>query len=253
MINFIRTIRSIDGDVIPLKNKVSLSNPIEEWLNQLVAEIKFTLIDLIIDCSKHDRFTVDHVRQYPVQVLCTAKAITFTRQTEKAIKSMGMSKHLMNIRDEIAHYTSAEYRNSDDLTQIKIRSILLDVVHHANIVEYLIAESVTMVSDWCWLQQLKFYLNAQQLVTITMVYAEFEYSYEYLGNPNKLVNTELTHNCYLTLTQAMHLGLGGNPFGPAGTGKTECVKSLGAMMGRLVLVFNCNEVCTPDIDIFYCI
>ena len=29
--------------------------------------------------------------------------------------------------------------------------------------------------------------------------------------------------------------------GKAGTGKTECVKSLGAMMGRMVLVFNCNE------------
>lgn len=40
----------------------------------------------------------------------------------------------------------------------------------------------------------------------------------------------------------MHLGCGGNPFGPAGTGKTECVKALGAMLGRLVFVFNCDEV-----------
>jgi hypothetical protein len=75
-----------------------------------------------------------------------------------------------------------------------------------------------------------------------MVNAEFEYSYEFLGNYNKLVYTTLTHDCYLTLTQGMYLGLGANPFGPAGTGKTECVKSLGAMLGRMVLVFNCNEV-----------
>ncbi|XP_067623201.1 cytoplasmic dynein 2 heavy chain 1-like [Eurosta solidaginis] len=39
----------------------------------------------------------------------------------------------------------------------------------------------------------------------------------------------------------MQMGLGGNPFGPAGTGKTECVKALGSMLGRLVLVFNCDE------------
>ena len=40
----------------------------------------------------------------------------------------------------------------------------------------------------------------------------------------------------------MLLGLGGNPYGPAGTGKTESVKALGNYFGRQVLVFNCDEV-----------
>ena len=39
----------------------------------------------------------------------------------------------------------------------------------------------------------------------------------------------------------MHMGLGGNPYGPAGTGKTESVKALGGLFGRQVLVFNCDE------------
>lgn len=37
------------------------------------------------------------------------------------------------------------------------------------------------------------------------------------------------------------MGLGGNPYGPAGTGKTESVKALGNLFGRQVLVFNCDE------------
>jgi len=41
--------------------------------------------------------------------------------------------------------------------------------------------------------------------------------------------------------QAMKLGLGGSPTGPAGTGKTESVKALASVLGRLVLVFNCDE------------
>jgi dynein heavy chain 2 len=35
--------------------------------------------------------------------------------------------------------------------------------------------------------------------------------------------------------------IGGNPYGPAGTGKTESVKALASCFGRQVLVFNCDE------------
>ena len=51
----------------------------------------------------------------------------------------------------------------------------------------------------------------------------------------------MTDKCYLTLTQAMQLGYGGNPYGPAGTGKTESVKALAQAFGRQCLVFNCDE------------
>ena len=87
--------------------------------------------------------------------------------------------------------------------------------------------------------------------TIRMCDAHFQYTYEYQGNAPKLVHTPLTDKCYLTLTQGMHMGLGGNPYGPAGTGKTESVKALGGLFGRQVLVFNCDEVTEhPFVDGF---
>ena len=47
--------------------------------------------------------------------------------------------------------------------------------------------------------------------------------------------------CARLCMQGMALGYGGNPYGPAGTGKTESVKALGQALARQVLVFNCDE------------
>ena len=45
----------------------------------------------------------------------------------------------------------------------------------------------------------------------------------------------------MTLSQAVLNKQGGAPFGPAGTGKTETIKSLAAMLGRPCIVFNCDS------------
>lgn len=93
---------------------------------------------------------------------------------------------------------------------------------------------------------MRYYFNVKEMdplkcCVIRMANAEFYYGFEYLGIQEKLVQTPLTDRCYLTMTQALNSRLGGSPFGPAGTGKTESVKALGHHLGRFVLVFNCDE------------
>ena len=71
--------------------------------------------------------------------------------------------------------------------------------------------------------------------------ASFQYSFEYLGNPGRLVITPLTDRIYITATQSSHLNLGCAP-AAAGTGKTGT--GLSAALGKAVYVFNCG----PEMD-----
>ena len=99
-----------------------------------------------------------------------------------------------------------------------MKALILDTIHHISIVEELIESKVRSIDDWLWKKQLRFYMDKEtKKATIQMVDADFEYTYEYQGNAPKLVHTPLTDKCYLTLTQGMRVGLGGNPYGPAGS------------------------------------
>ncbi|KAB7503496.1 Dynein heavy chain 11, axonemal [Armadillidium nasatum] len=97
---------------------------------------------------------------------------------------------------------------------------------------YMEWKKVVNPKSFDWLCHMRFYFDPKQSdplkqLSIHMANAKFNYGFEYLGVQDKLVQTPLTDRCYLTMTQALEARLGGSPFGPAGTGKTESVKALG--------------------------
>lgn len=169
--------------------------------------------------------------------------VNFTADCEKAIETGKLEKFRSKLATKLASYTSRLGSLTDYLQTLKLKALVLDIIHNIGVVETLLEQNVSTLSDWHWQKQLRFYeIKRDRSVRVQMLDAVFDYSYEYQGNAPKLVHTALTDKCFMTLTQGMKLGMGGNPYGPAGTGKTESVKALGSALGRQVLVFNCDEV-----------
>ncbi|KAH8059565.1 dynein light chain binding protein [Aureococcus anophagefferens] len=113
------------------------------------------------------------------------------------------------------------------VAQLKVKALVMDLVHNMDVLDQLDRARCRDAHDWAWHKQLRYYVGAAGGAEVRMSDGSFRYTYEYQGNAGKLVHTPLTDKCYLTLTQGMHMGFGGNPYGPAGTGKTESVKALG--------------------------
>ncbi|KPA81036.1 putative dynein heavy chain [Leptomonas pyrrhocoris] len=236
---------SADHEEVALRTPVSItSNDVEDWLLALDASMQETLHTLLVSCvGQTDATTQDSVSRYPSQVLQVAQGIHFSRKVEEAITTQSLKKVLAELRQRLDALTAmtAELGAVDVL---KAKALILDTIHNIEVVELLITRNVRHVEEWWWKKQLRYRMGdgkAKHRCTVHMADTTFDYTYEYQGNAAKLVHTPLTDKCYLVLTKGMDLGYGGNPYGPAGTGKTESVKALGSAMGRQVLVFNCDE------------
>lgn len=233
--------KSINGETVQLKQPVKISDRIEEWLQDFTSEMKSTLEKLLQECLKDS-----DIIKFPTETICLAEYILFTSRVEGILKSKGDFIHLRTeLNDQLEKLTnfdsfSIKDKTEKEVMELRVKSLILDVIHFLDVVDNLQKANTKSVEEWSWQKQLRFYMSNGKCI-IQMHDTEFEYSYEYQGIPPRLVHTNLTDKCYLTLTQAMGAGFGGNPFGPAGTGKTESVKALGVLFGRQVLVFNCDE------------
>ena len=233
-----------NGEKVKLINKIAIGDELEKWLRELTAEMNKTLGNLFsqtVQSYVKKACDFGYLDIYPCQLCILIEMVKFFYYTEKSIKSGNLQQVNDNCKNLIQNLTVIQAQSgTDNIKLFKIKNLMLDLIHNREVSDKLITANVKENADWMWFSQLKYFIKNNELA-IAMCDGTFVYTFEYQGSGQKLVHTPLTDKCYLTLTQSLRLGYGGNPYGPAGTGKTESVKALGQAFGRQVLVFNCDE------------
>ncbi|XP_072172912.1 cytoplasmic dynein 1 heavy chain 1-like [Diadema setosum] len=258
---------SREGEEVVFKTPVSIKEhpKINEWLTLVENEMRVTLAKslatAVASVSQFKEGDIEPekyfnwVDQYQAQLLVLSAQISWSESTDKALSTVEKSGGgdmkpveavLENVLKTLQVLADSVLQEQPPVRRKKLEHMITELVHQRDVTRELVRCKVKSPSDFKWLSQMRFYFDPKhsdvlQMLSIQMANARFNYGFEYLGVQDKLVQTPLTDRCYLTMTQALEGRLGGSPFGPAGTGKTESVKALGHQLGRFVLVFNCDE------------
>ncbi|XP_065175263.1 cytoplasmic dynein 1 heavy chain 1-like [Sycon ciliatum] len=253
---------SREGEEVVFETPVSIEQhpKINEWLTLVEREMRVTLATHLAHAVEGiAKFTSEQLDAaefmkwadcYEAQLVVLAAQIAWASGVEASLKGSspgeGLKANLAITTGTLSVLADSVLHEQPPLRRKKLEHLITELVHQRDVTRLLINNGVDSPRNFEWLQQMRFYFdpaktNVLEQLSIHMANAKFNYGFEYLGVTDKLVQTPLTDRCYLTMTQALEERLGGSPFGPAGTGKTESVKALGNQLGRFVLVFNCDE------------
>ena len=243
-----------DGEVVDFYEPFVIGGAVENWLNELTKWQQTTLAHILeqaIDAAVYwDVEKPRHVwlNDYPAQVVLVGTQIYWTEECQAALDELeagqedAVKRYLQVCNDRLSSLIDLVLGQLPRALRTKIISLITMDVHGRDTVQKLITQRADGPMSFIWQQQLRFYWAAETRdVNIRITDFKSTYSYEWVGNSGRLVITPLTDRCYITLTMALRLMLGGAPAGPAGTGKTETTKDLARALALPCYVFNCSD------------
>jgi dynein heavy chain len=173
---------------------------------------------------------------YSVQVQVMAFRVLWTLQCEAALAAAAKERHavtalgahvgrqLSELVEFLALVKAGARRAGASSRSLSVRRKLLALeslitlqLSHSDATQGLIAAAVRSPAAFDFQKHLRSYLRDGELrLQITDIVSR--YSNEFVGHRPLLVVTQLTLRCMVTLVQALVMGFGGAPLGPAGTG-----------------------------------
>ncbi|KAL7443397.1 hypothetical protein ACHAXH_005661 [Discostella pseudostelligera] len=243
-----------DGEKVLLHEHFTMEGEVEAYLNRLADSMRKSLKLILSDAiEKAVNWDVDTPRHdwlfnYPAQLCIAGTQIYWTDETQLSLEEYeggqedAVKRNLQVCNNRLSALIQLVLGELSVADRTKIISIITMDVHSRDVVDRLISQKTEGPNAFAWQQQLRFEWEQPTLgVNVKICDFSCKYFYEWVGNTGRLVITPLTDRCYITLTMALKLYLGGAPAGPAGTGKTETTKDLARAIAIPCYVFNCSD------------
>jgi len=242
----IMSMKSGEGEIVPLTDPLAVKGNVENWLSDFENLMKKTIKDQIRTGTGTylEQKRTDWVREWPAQIVLAVTQHYWSIEVEQALADAGLeglTAYFQKMLDQLNDLVEMVRGSMPRLLSLTLGALIVIEVHARDVVQKMVDTEVSNPNDFQWISQLRYYWEHEDEFNVKQIQATFKYGCEYLGNTTRLVITPLTDRCYITLTGAMHLRLGGAPQGPAGTGKTESVKDLGKAIAKQTVVFNCQD------------
>uniref|UniRef100_H2YVQ0 AAA+ ATPase domain-containing protein n=1 Tax=Ciona savignyi TaxID=51511 RepID=H2YVQ0_CIOSA len=246
--NTVHAMISAEGETVAMPKNVRARGSVENWLSSvegaMIDTVRKHLRMALLTWTHDPNALVEWMLKYPGQVVLTVAQIMFNKEVTKALSTETPEAELQRTHQDfinILNVLSGIVKMFPGTMQL-LTTLIIIYVHIRDIIADLIKLKVTSPQDFQWTRQLLYeWQDASNMCKVVQAEARFTYGCEYIGCASRLVITPLTDRCFLTLTGALNLHLGGSPAGPAGTGKSETVKDLAKIMGKQCVVFNCSE------------
>jgi dynein heavy chain, axonemal len=245
---------SKDNEIVEFHRIFEMKNAVESWLHDLVKCMHHTLRLILKSSIVHtSSWTEEGGREewifsVPAQIALVSSQIVWTDEVESTLEELeggqddALRKYcdLCNQRlDGLIRLVQGSLSKDD---RVKIVTVITNDVHNRDIISSFIQKKVETSADFNWQCQLRYYWSPEEMnASIKLCEFNITYSYEYFGNCSRLVITPLTDRCYVTLTTALRMTMGGSCQGPAGSGKTETTKDLARNFAVPCYVFNCSD------------
>lgn len=233
---------SCEGENVPFVRTLYPEGNVEHWLLEVEAVMRETLKDILGKAVAQypEVPRIEWVLNWPAQIVLCGAMIYWTKHVEDALHEGKLKEMYEQLNQQMIDLTKLVRVTSDFLNLRTLSCLIVLDVHAHDVVEKMVDVGVDSVDAFEWISQLRYYFE-NDTAMIRMLTYTVEYGYEYLGNTSRLVITPLTDRCYLTLTSALQMNMGGAPQGPAGTGKTETTKDLAKAVAFQCVVYNCSE------------